>query len=249
MNKLETYFRQNTGRLIHKWDHYFDVYDRHFSRFIGKEVIILEIGISQGGSLQMWKEYFGKGARIYGIDIDPRCKELEEENITIFIGSQEDRQFLKDVVSKIPKLDILLDDGGHNMRQQIVTFEEMFDHIKEDGVYLCEDCHSSYYYGHGGGYKRKGSFIEYTKNWIDYINAYHSRTNRLRVNSFTKHVKSLHYYDSIVVAEKGKVDPPVHSKTGTVSFVNEPKPASLTQKAKVFSNKVLGALNLPYYFD
>src|SRR5687767_10929859 len=104
MNDLEKYFRQNNKRLIHKWGHYFDVYDRHFARFRGKEITILEIGVSQGGSLQMWKNYFGDKAKIYGIDINPHCKELEEENIKIFIGSQSDRKFLRKIKKEIPPI-------------------------------------------------------------------------------------------------------------------------------------------------
>ncbi len=94
MNDLEKYFRENKGRLIHKWIHYFVIYDRHFSRFRNKEITILKIGVSHGGSLQMWKEYFGSKAKIYGIDINPLCKDLEEDNIKIFIGSQSDSKFL-----------------------------------------------------------------------------------------------------------------------------------------------------------
>ena len=86
MQPLELYFTENTGRLINKWQNYFDVYERYFAAFRDKEVVILEIGVFHGGSLQMWKSYFGDKAKIYGIDINPRCKELEEENIHIFIG-------------------------------------------------------------------------------------------------------------------------------------------------------------------
>ena len=76
--------------------------------------------------------------------------------------------------AKIPKIDILIDDGGHSMNQQIISFEELYSHIKEDGIYLCEDLHTSYWKTYGGGYKNKESFIEYSKNFIDYINAFHS---------------------------------------------------------------------------
>ncbi len=218
MNDLERYFRQNDKRLIHKWAHYFDIYDSHFSRFRNKEVTILEIGVSQGGSLQMWKNYFGDKAKIYGVDINPYCKQLEEENIEIFIGSQEDRNFLRTIKSKIPQVDILIDDGGHTMQQQIVTFEELFDMVKPDGVYLCEDLHTSYWLTYGGGHKRHGSFIEYSKNFIDYINAWHSEQRSLQVNDFTRSVNSLHYYDSILVVEKKKMKPPVNEKSGHISF-------------------------------
>jgi len=217
---LEKYFIQNQGRLIHKWAHYFDIYDRHFNQYRNKEVNILEIGVSHGGSLQMWKDYFGDKANIYGIDIDPRCKEFEEDQVKIFIGSQADKNFLNEVKTKIPKIDILIDDGGHTMHQQIVSFEELFGHIKEDGVYLCEDVHTSYWPTWGGGYLREGSFIEYSKNFIDFINAYHSKDGRLEVNGYTKTIDSIHYYDSIVVIQKKKRIKPIHEKTGNPSFLS-----------------------------
>jgi len=114
----------------------------------------------------MWKNYFGPKARIYGIDIKPECKQAEEEQIEIIIGDQEDRQFLRKLGRNIPRIDILIDAGGHSMKQQINTFEELFPHIDKNGVYLCEDLHTSYRKGAGGGYKKKGTFIEYSKNFI-----------------------------------------------------------------------------------
>jgi hypothetical protein len=145
MNDLRKYFDNNKDRLIHKWEHYFEIYDRHFSAYRNKEIVVLEIGVFEGGSLQMWKNYFGPKAKIYGIDIDPKCKEYEEENIEIFIGSQSDKEFLSDIKSKIPKIDILLDDGGHTMHQIKTSFLELFDHVKEDGIYAIEDLHTCYW--------------------------------------------------------------------------------------------------------
>jgi hypothetical protein len=240
MNDLEKYFRQNNNRLIDKWVHYFDIYDRHFKRYRNQEVVILEIGVSQGGSLQMWKNYFGNKAKIFGIDIDPRCKSLEEENITIFVGSQSDKKFLGEVKKQIPPIDILIDDGGHTMKQQIISYKELFGVIKANGVYLCEDLHSSYSSRYGGGYKRRGTFIEYSKNFIDYLNAYHSRQKWvLPINSFTQSVDSIHYYDSVIVIEKKKREKPPHAEqTGKVSF-STPSLSPFKQKlqnVKDFSN-------------
>jgi 23S rRNA U2552 (ribose-2'-O)-methylase RlmE/FtsJ len=214
MNDLEKYFRENKGNLIHKWMHYFEVYDRYFSRFRNREVTILEIGIYQGGSLQMWKDYFGPAAMIYGVDINPRCKELEEERVRIFIGSQEDREFLRSLKKAVPRIDILIDDGGHTMKQQITTFEELYDHVDDQGVYLCEDLHTSYLKGWGGGYQKKDTFIEYSKNFIDYINAWHSETKNLTVSDFTRSTHSLHYHDSVLVIEKRPMGKPYDMKTG-----------------------------------
>jgi hypothetical protein len=254
MNDLETYFNNNTGRVIDKWMHYFEVYDRHFSKYRGKEVVILEIGTWHGGSLQMWKSYFGDKAKIYGMDIDPDCKNAEEENIKIFIGSQSDRAFLRKVKSELPPLDILIDDGGHTMLQQIVSFEVLFDHVKPDGVYLCEDMHTSYWTRWGGGYKRKGTFVEYAKNFIDKLNAFNSRERSLRVDSFTRSVNSLHFYESMLVIEKKPKEPPVARQTGEI-LLNGPQPeykdfAFIKMKARYMyrhkMNRLLNFFGLPF---
>lgn len=230
---LEKFFFENKGRVIAKWHHYFDIYERYFEKYRNKEVTILEIGVSHGGSVQMWKNYFGPKAKIYGIDINPNCKQIEEENIHIFIGSQEDREFLRKVKSEIPKLDILIDDGGHTMRQQIVSFEELFDHIKEEGIYLCEDNHTSYWKEYGGGFQKKRSFIEYTKKWIDKMHAWYSETAALKVDHFTKSIFSISYYDSIVVIEKKPKAAPVQTRQGSVMIPN--RDVKLTFLEKVIS--------------
>lgn len=247
MNDLQDYFNKNTGRVINKWSQYFEVYDRHFSKYRGKEIVILEIGTFHGGSLQMWKNYFGDKAKIYGIDINPNCKEVEEENITIMIGSQSDREFLRKVKSEIPPIDILIDDGGHTMLQQIVSYEELFDHIKPDGVYLCEDMHTSYWLDWGGGYKRKGTFVEYSKNFIDQLNAYNSRQSNFKPDSFTRSVNSLHYYDSMLVIEKRPTPKPTSSETGTLTipFERQDNPA-FAKRIKYKFNRWLSYFRLPF---
>lgn len=217
-NDLQLYFENNSERLIHKWLHYFDAYDHHFSRFRGKKVKVLEIGVFHGGSLQMWKNYFGDQAEIIGVDINPICKIFEEDQITVYIGNQEDRSFLSKLKKIIGEVDIIIDDGGHYMNQQIVSFEELYPIVSENGIYLVEDLHTSYWDHFGGGYLRKGTFIEYTKKLIDQLNAWHSHDSKLTVNNYTLTTKSMHFYDSIAVFEKGKVLPPSHHITGTPSY-------------------------------
>jgi len=212
--------------------HYFEIYDRYLSRFRGTDVHIVEFGVSHGGSLQMWKEYFGPDARIFGIDINPHCKKLEEEQITIFTGDQEDRKFLNSIAKTIPRIDILIDDGGHKMKQQINTFEELFPYIDKHGVYLCEDLHTSYWPKYGGGFKNCSSFIEYSKRFIDRINAWHTKTSKLQVSEFTKSVHSLHYYDSILVIEKRPIEKPFNLETGTQTIPGFRPPASLVKRLK-----------------
>ena len=86
-NKFEDFFYKNKKNILNKWDHYFDIYERHFYKYQNKDIVLLEVGVSNGGSINMWSNYFGKNSKIYGIDIDPRCKEFEKNNVKIFIGS------------------------------------------------------------------------------------------------------------------------------------------------------------------
>lgn len=206
-NTLYQFFCNEPHTSMEKWFHYFDVYDTFFHKFRNTDVVICEIGVCKGGSVQMWRNYFGDRATIIGIDINEECRKYEEERIHIEIGSQDDVEFWKYIKERYPKIDILLDDGGHTMSQQIVTFENMFPHISDGGIYLCEDCHTSYWNEYGGGYKKAGTFIEYSKDWIDDINAnYFKSIDALTYN--TKHIAGLHYYDSMVVIEKKNTDFP-----------------------------------------
>ncbi len=232
MNDLEAYFAKNTGNLIHKWQHYFEIYDRHSARYRGTDVHLLEIGVFQGGSLQMWKDYFGPQARIFGVDINPACQQFEEENVRIFIGDQADRGFLRTLARDVPRIDILIDDGGHTMRQQIHTFEELFPHVQPNGIYLCEDIHTSYWRPYGGGYHRRGTFIEYSKEFIDALHAWHSQEpGRLDVTDFTRSVSGLHFYDSILVIEKSPREKPYDVKTGQPRLeAYQPPPPSLWKR-------------------
>ncbi len=102
MQKLKDIFYSHQGRNVHKWDHYFDIYEKYFSRYVGKEINILEIGISQGGSIELWKKYFGDKVNIFAMDINPECKTFEDKNVKIFIGSQEDETFLKQMMQELP---------------------------------------------------------------------------------------------------------------------------------------------------
>lgn len=151
-----------------------------------------------------------------GLDINPHCKKLEEDGIRVLVGDQADPIFLRTVAETIPKIDILIDDSGHTMKQQINTFEALFPRIDQNGVYLCEDLHTSYMADWGGGYLRRGTYIEYSKNFIDYINAWHApKRSGLKISKFTRSVHSLHYYDSVLVIEKRRMKEPYAMTTGT----------------------------------
>src|SRR5215831_1151673 len=239
MSDLEKIFHDHTGNIIHKWDHYFDIYERHFSRFRNKKVVIVEIGVFKGGSLEMWQQYFGKDCQIIGIDINPLCKKFESENIKIFIGGQEDREFLQQIKKAVPRPDIIIDDGSHIMTHIRATFLELYDWLGENGVYLVEDLHTSYWFDYEGGHRRRNTFIEYSKGLMDKLNAWHSRQRSLKVTDFSRTTHSLHFYDSVVVFEKRRIAPPTHSYAGRIESeeIND-EPPRIEGWFKRFKNKI-----------
>jgi len=153
--------------------------------------------------------------KIYGVDINENCLSLKEDQIEILIADQDNKDSLSEIARLIPEIDILIDDGGHTMNQQINTFQVFFDKVASDGIYLCEDLHTSYWASHFGGYKNKHSFIEFSKDLIDQMHAWHSKEPRkFKLTDLTTSIYGLHYYDSVLVIEKGVIEKPFDSKTG-----------------------------------
>jgi SAM-dependent methyltransferase len=200
-NPLRAFFNaRKQGRGIWKWDHYFDIYDRHFRGFRGREVHVLEIGVYSGGSLDMWRDYFGPSARLYGVDIEPACRSYESEAVKIFIGDQSDRGFWHRFRAQVPTLDIVIDDGGHHPEQQIATFEELLPHLRPGGIFLCEDVHGVFNpfasYMHGVVHKLN-DFDQAKENTED--------TNRriaCPTTPFQAAVGSVHFYPFVTVVER-----------------------------------------------
>jgi hypothetical protein len=208
MNDLERFCYTKSRESLLKWTHYLEVYDRHFARFRSKAPVVVEIGVYQGGSLQMWRDYFGPDAKIIGVDINPECLALKQQGFEIEIGDQGNPIFWLDFKAKYPQVDILIDDGGHLTKQQWVTFEHMFPHISETGVYLCEDTHASYhpayisYAGENPQRRDPGTFMEFTKKLVDEMNAWWWLPDNAMPTPFTRSCASMHYYPMVVVFEK-----------------------------------------------
>ena len=199
-NPLRTFFDARTeGRGIWKWDHYFDVYHRHLERFRGEDVHILEIGIYSGGSLDMWHDYFGPGCHVYGVDVQEECLSYQTDSTSVFIGDQADRDFWRRFRTEVPKLDVVVDDGGHQPDQQATSLEELLPHLRPGGVYVVEDLH--------GPGNRFGS---YANGLVEALNAYrgianHGNPERRKVSEaagFQSSIESIHCYPYVAVIEK-----------------------------------------------
>ncbi len=181
-----------------KYDSYFQVYEQVLGQYVGKDITFVEVGIYNGGSLFMWREYFGPRARIIGIDLNPAARQWESHGFEIFIGSQSDPDFWRDFYAKVGRVDVLLDDGGHTNRQQLITVHESLPHIKDGGVLLVEDVHASYMLEFGN--PSRYSFINFAKHLVDSVNARSSSVAAAR-NDYGQRVYAVSFYESIVVLQ------------------------------------------------
>jgi hypothetical protein len=219
--------RAHHGRLIHKWEHYLPLYDRYFSPyrdgFTGRDGVtrplrLLEIGVSQGGSLVLWRGYFGPAATIFGIDIEPRCAAFDGEAAQVRIGSQADPNFLAAVVAEMGGVDVVIDDGSHVASHQRASIETLYPLLTPGGIYLVEDTHTAYWdWGFEGGFQRPGSFVELAKGLIDDLHgAWHGRP--ASAPWAEGWLTGLHAHDSMIVLDKQARPRLSHGMRGTASF-------------------------------
>lgn len=196
MNYLQIYksFKKSPFKSI-KINSYFPVYENLFFRFKDKPIVFIEIGVLNGGSLFMWRDYFGNKAKIIGIDLNPEAKRWQEYGFDIFIGDQSEPNFWHQVLKKYPQIDIVLDDGGHTYEQQITTTETLKSHINDDGLIVIEDTHTSYL--NGFGFKCV-SFMKYVQRKMDHLNFRYENLNK---KNFEKHIWNIRCFESIVVFE------------------------------------------------
>lgn len=193
-----------------KHDSYFQVYEELFAKYVGKEITFIEVGVLNGGSLSMWREYFGPQARIIGVDLNPIAKKWEQEGFEIYIGDQSDPEFWARLFSQVGKADIVLDDGGHTNRQQIVTTDQCIPNIRDGGLLVVEDVHTSYFKEFGN--PSRWSFVSFVKHIVDSLNSRFPSVNVVK-NHYGDRVYSVSFYESIVClhinAEKCFVSSPV----------------------------------------
>lgn len=128
---------------------YGQFYDKHFSLYQNTAKKVLEIGVDTGISIYAWLDYF-PSATIYGMDIvlpnDPR---LFNDRVILFTGDQGDINSLNEFIKTYGgDFDIIIDDGGHTMQQQQLTFKTYFPFLKSGGMYVIEDLHTSYLSGY-----------------------------------------------------------------------------------------------------
>jgi len=205
-NSLESF--KNSPHPSFKHTTYFDVYDRLLSPYKDKEICFVEVGVLNGGSLFMWRDFFGPKARIIGIDLNPAAKKWEKHGFEIYTGSQSDPDFWDNFILEVGPIDIFLDDGGHTYLQQIISAECLLQNIADGGMLIVEDTHTSYMDGFGD---KKHSFIHYAKLWVDKINTRFGKFNNDSSQS-DRRVWSVEFFESIVAFKVNKAATKVKSE-------------------------------------
>jgi len=190
---VDSYYSSEYSTI--KYDSYFHTYQTLLDKYIGSDITFVEIGVFNGGSLFMWRDFFGERARIIGIDLNPDAKYLEKQGFEIYIGSQSDPNFWSEFFKSVGKVDIILDDGGHSNLQQLITLRSCVENINDGGLLICEDVHTSYFTEFGN--PSRFSFVNYSKNIVDSIN---SRANGLKSLNDEYHniVFSIEFFESII---------------------------------------------------
>lgn len=214
------------GHLVHKWRHYLDVYAELLTPwrdgFIGldgttRPLRFLEIGVSEGGSLELWRRWLGPDAVIVGIDVDPTCAGVVAPDIaTVRIGSQADPDFLRQVVSEMGGVDVVLEDGSHLASHQRASLTTLWPLLSDGGLYLCEDVHTAYWPAFEGGLRRPGTAIEVAKDLVDDLHRWYYRTSRSEAaEPQWPDLWSVTFHDSIISLRKRARERPTRVARGS----------------------------------
>lgn len=220
MKSTRDIFWKKLKLQCHKWENYFDIYDKIFLPYLDKHPKVLEVGCAHGGGLELLINLFDAKLDLYAVDINKdflgyKFDDIEVKYSCVDQGSDEHwSAYLSDGKT----FDIIIDDGSHVMNDQITTLLTLFPKLNEGGMYIIEDTHTSYWKGYDGGLHKEGTLIEFCKKLIDLIHAPHiNETPPPELARIFKNLKSIEFYNSIIVLKKEYVEfpnKPAHNEEG-----------------------------------
>lgn len=218
---LEQLYAEHTGKVSDKLSLYLSEYDRLFLPYRNRPVRILEIGIQNGGSLEIWSKFFPQATRIIGCDIDPACAKLryDDPKISVVVGNATSEETARQVLALSSGFDIIIDDGSHVSEEIVKAFARYFPHLADDGLFVAEDLHCSYWKQFQGGLLYPYSSMAFFKRLADIANHEHWGNNQPRgmlLRSFANlyktafdeellaHVHSVEFANSMCTVRKMK---------------------------------------------
>ncbi|SDX27290.1 Predicted O-methyltransferase YrrM [Pseudomonas syringae] len=216
---LQDIYAHHQGFVSDKWTIYIPFYDHLFSHLRNKPINLLEIGVQNGGSLEIWSLYFKEAIHIIGCDINPACAQLAyaPDNISVVIGDINHTETLTSIFSISENFDVIIDDGSHLSSDIIKSFSNVFSHLNRGGLYVAEDLHCGYWAEYEGGLDNPTSCIGFFKALADVVNHEHwglpvSRRERLSEFCLTEdlseellsEIYSVEFVNSICVVRRKK---------------------------------------------
>jgi trans-aconitate methyltransferase len=169
--------RHGTDKFQHGYCPY---YEHHLGELQTSAVNLLEIGVSEGCSVKMWREWFPVG-NIFGIDIAPM----------VHLGLEGIATTMVDVKDYVPdrNFDIIIDDGSHWDHDIAVAVQRLWRNVKPGGWYVIEDLATQYNQG----------WVTDLNDGSEALRAIHSALD----DTFTKgEVSEFHAYEEIVFLRK-----------------------------------------------
>lgn len=175
MRTLLEHYQAHTGKVTDRWASYLEEYQRIFAPFRNEPIRMLEIGVQNGGSLELWASYFSNLKQLIGCDIDERCGHLrfDDERVSVIVGDASQAQTYQAIIQNNTAFDVVIDDGSHNSQDIVTAFARYFPHISEGGVFVAEDLHCSYWREFQGGLFDPTSSIAFFKLLVDVVNHEH----------------------------------------------------------------------------
>jgi hypothetical protein len=213
LDELGVHYNTDKSSLFH---HYTKIYEKYFDPIKEKPLKFLEIGFSQGCSARMWEDYFSN-ADLYFIDINPETLTLlhDFKRTRLFLVDQENPAKLLSFINDVGgDFDMIIDDGGHTMKQQITSFKTLFPFVKSGGIYIIEDLHTSYTYvpyyadGYGTANPNQETAVQFLQNLVHAINYPGAHTGcadykkcradiLAHLTEHEKEIESIHFYSSL----------------------------------------------------
>jgi hypothetical protein len=175
MITLQELYAAHTGKISDKWSLYLSEYERLFAAYRQRPIRLLEIGIQNGGSLELWAKYFEAAEAIVGCDIDPRCADLRfgDPRISVLVADANSTLGYKGILERSDRFDVIIDDGSHRSSDIVRSFASYFPHLEPGGLYIVEDLHCSYWQEYEGGLVDPDSSVAFFKLLVDVVNHEH----------------------------------------------------------------------------
>ena len=216
---LAQLYAEHQGKVSDKWAVYLAEYERLFTPYRDKPVRLLEIGVQNGGSLEIWAQYFPQATALVGCDINSDCTKLQYDDarIAVVVGDANVDATRQEILAHAPQFDLMIDDGSHDSHDIVRSFGHYFSRLRDGGLYVAEDLHCSYWQRSQGGLFHPHSAISFFKRLADIVNHEHwgvakSRSELLQNFSaiygasfdeaMLGHIHSIEFINSICVVRK-----------------------------------------------